>query len=222
MKIFPLSFLAALLGLAGSASAQSITWGNTPGEVLVDSKGQILTGSWKFELGVFLPGFYPTQKNIAEWVANWVPLDTADYNEKIGYFSSRAPAPQPEAAGLQAYIWVFNERKYNPDSEWLLLTDRDGNHSNDWMIPNRSDSPTAAMIDWRVSRATTVLMGSAPRLTADKAAPVTEGDVKITRKVSHRTTPIPAAAIAAANAPKGEADEPAALAGDIEDDFVDE
>lgn len=222
MKTHPLPFFAAaLLGVAGTASAQSITWGNTPGEVLVDSKGKLLTGSWKFELGVFLPGFFPTKDNIAEWVSNWVVLDTADYNEEIGYFSSRAPSPQAEAAGLQAYIWVFNERKYNPASEWLLLTDRDGNHSDDWMIPNRSDAPTSAVIDWRVSRATTVLMGNAPKLTAGRAAPAAGGEVKIARKVSHRTAPLPEAAIAAARATRGEP-EPAALAGDIAEDFVGE
>ena len=213
-----------LAGLCLSASlthAQTITWGNTPGEVLVDSKDEALTATWKFELGVFLPGFYPTQENIAEWVSNWVVLDEAKLNEKIGYFASRAPAPQAEAAGLQAYIWVYNERKYNPASEWLLITDRDGNHSNDWMIPNRSDSPTAAVIDWRVSRATTVLMGNAPRLTAKKDEPAKEGEPKISRKVSHRTAQIPAAAIAAANAPKGP-DEPAALAGELTEEFTTE
>lgn len=208
--------LVLVAALVGRSQAQTIYWGNAVGQGLADSTSEPLTKTWNFEMGVFKPGFIPTSENIAKWVENWVPLDTADYNEGAKYFASKMPAIEPHHAGLQAYMWIYNERKYNSSSEWLLITDRDGSHSNDWMLPNPSTEPTAVIVNWRISNATTVLMGRADRVAKADAA---TGKSKAEKVFA--TSKIPGPAIAAAL--KADPEKPAAtaVAGDVKEEFTD-
>jgi hypothetical protein len=70
-------FRAGLLALAwmcGSASASTVFWYSAFNDLLYDSNGQPLNGTYSFEIGTF-GAFVPTYQNVDQWEANWKVFD---------------------------------------------------------------------------------------------------------------------------------------------------
>lgn len=179
MKLPPFLTLLVLLA-AGMISlpARTIEWGNSVGDILVDSNGVALDDSYVFELGSF-GLFTPTELNMDQWAANWKAFDRAEapaaegWNSAFSYFSSSAtletggvssespPLPaftfQP---GEQAFIWIFNVLDIEPGTEWGLFTNDslDGNAGNDWLFPEPGDK-TDLPLEWRLFDAQSVIYG---------------------------------------------------------------
>ena len=167
--------LAGTLSLTGACVAQTINWGNTPGDLNFDSKGNPLTAdAYDFEFGVFNDGFQPVEANTMEWLDNWKAVDSAEYNEKATYFSSNWAASSEDAAlaGKQAFILIHRKLDATGSLEIFLASSRN------WKIPSYVEGPNAALpVDWRLSTATTVISGASPKL-ADAAIELQRFDSK--------------------------------------------
>lgn len=159
------SFLTAvILGSASFCGAQTVNWGNTPGDQNYDSQGQLLTAEdFKFELGVFKDGFQPLEANIQQWLENWTPFDSAAYNESAGFFSStwKASDAASDTAGSQAYVMIHRKIDATVSAEIYLAS------SATWKLPPYNGGPNAALpVEWRLSNATTIISGATLQLAA--------------------------------------------------------
>jgi hypothetical protein len=161
----------AALGLASllptAASASTIFWGSLgTNDTLVDSAGNVLDSSYRFEIGTFVSGFEPDKEHFSTWEANWNIFDAAiagdgwldpdvevsrsvDHTASGNSTSSYASGPpgQPGAPvftqGERVYLWVFNTKTLGPTTEWALAYDRTdpgapANTWNPWVVPDPS------------------------------------------------------------------------------------
>jgi hypothetical protein len=176
--LFALSLIALLPFQA--ATATTLVWGSTAGDLLYTSYGDRLDDSFIFEIGTF-GSFTPTLANASEWEENWKIFDRAlapfqnGWNSGAGYFTSEATlltngtsdSTHAEGhtfmTGEQIYIWTYNTLNYGPGSEWALITnDSSDNVSGDnWVMPdpNCCGENNNAIIDLRVEDATRVPVG---------------------------------------------------------------
>jgi hypothetical protein len=161
----------AMMVIAGNAYGQKINWGNAAGDVNIDSHGDPLSATFSFQLGTFVDSaggnpllqFNPNESNTDVWGANWVPLDTATYNqaappnEAQGFFSDSWIPADSTYEGFQAYIWIYNNQAGDASSEWALFTDLGG--PNAWLIPASTGSQQNFPTQWRVSTAVDLIFG---------------------------------------------------------------
>jgi hypothetical protein len=152
--------LIALAFLAAPAHAYLAFWRGDEGDIMVDSSGVALDGSYKFEVGQFVSGFAPTVHNLDQWATNWVIFDRAEQagfdgwypsiqevNTAANYtntFNSDSDDANPSstfAQGSQLYLWVYNDLSITPGSEWLLATDDPlSTHAfRNWELPGAVD-----------------------------------------------------------------------------------
>jgi hypothetical protein len=176
MKNIYFSMLAASLmgALQQTASAVTIHWGNSLLATMLKSDGTPVTASdgFQFQLGVFESGFVPTTANTATWVANWRPLDSADYNGTARYFTSSfemiltsggsaAVSTSPESSGYQVtlgtkiYLMAFNNTAMNETTELFLGS------AESWTQGPPSNSQLDKPIDYRLSGITQPIFGGA-------------------------------------------------------------
>ncbi len=160
-----------MLAVSGQSYGQKINWGNAAGDVNIDSHGDPLSATFSFQLGTFVDNaggnpllqFNPNESNTDVWGANWVPLDTATYNQAAppnqnqGFFSDSWIPPDNTYEGFQAYIWVYNNQVGDDASEWALFTDLGGPDA--WIIPTSTGSQQNFPFQWRVSTATDLIFG---------------------------------------------------------------
>lgn len=161
----------AILALAGPGYGQKINWGNAAGDINIDSHGDPLSAAFTFQLGAFVDNaggnpllqFNPNENNTDVWGANWVPLDTATYNQAAppneyrGFFSDSWIPPDNSYEGFQAYLWIYNNTAGDSSSEWALFTDLGG--ANAWIIPTATGSQQNFPFQWRVSTAVDLIFG---------------------------------------------------------------
>lgn len=147
-KIRPMILRAALAAAAlawQSAGAQTILWSSPPDAVNLSSSGQPMGGGFRLELGVFEGSFTPTAGNLAEWSAQWRPLQRISYNPRTKRFAAEhTPAnnTSPFTIGKPVYVWGFNG---NPTAgEWILF------RANSWLYPNANPSnpPPPNAYEW--------------------------------------------------------------------------
>lgn len=156
--------MAALLSLAaGTATAQTINWGNAPtlSDINFDSDGNLLDDTYTFMFGVFDSTFDPCVEDHEDWFSNWTTLDSVGpgspdgdlYNEPLSFFSSTWFVTDNTYANQQAYIWVANQTSpVDETTEWALISDAS------WTIPEfTEDHPTPE--EWRVAGATELKFG---------------------------------------------------------------
>lgn len=196
------TFRAALLVLAwmyGSASASTVFWYSAFNDLLYDSNGQPLDGTYSFEVGTF-GSFVPTYQNVDQWEANWkvfdrafdpTPLDPNDgdpegWNVIDQFFTatvvhdgsgfSNSPDANPAdvfAQNEQVYLWAYNSKVIVPTSEWALVTDSDflSNISSPWLIPDPAD--TLGSYDWQLADADSAVIGGVNGIQSDGGFNVT-------------------------------------------------
>lgn len=163
----------AMACLHSGASASTIFWGSEYGvDVLNDSYGNPLDTTYSFEIGTF-GSFVPTYANVSEWAANWKVFDRAydpdgnGWNAADQFFTgtvefntsggSESPDANPSDVFIQGekiYLWVYNSKTIDSNTEWALITDSvlTGNVSSQWVIPDplapSSDpSPDLKLVD---------------------------------------------------------------------------
>jgi hypothetical protein len=185
-KFLRLLALILFIGHGPSAAASTINWGSLFNDLLYDSNGQPLDGSFSFEIGSF-GSFIPTYENIELWSANWkvfdrvydpTPLDpndgdpegwnvpeqffvgAAEHNVAGGSDSLDANPTDVFGAGEIGYLWVFNSKTIVPSSEWALLGDFNSgpNTGNAWVFPSPADPPGTSY-EWKLEDADLALIG---------------------------------------------------------------
>ena len=133
--------------------ATQIQWYCPPGLLNMDSEGQAMNASYKFELGVFANGFTPTLGNLEDWAENWNAIQRASYNETHGWFTSvyQVTGTEGIAQGTQTYIWGFKGDPAN--GEWLLCS------GSSWVWPAANPENPFARI-WNATQSDLVILGS--------------------------------------------------------------
>ncbi|MEZ5304288.1 MAG: hypothetical protein R3F11_27145 [Verrucomicrobiales bacterium] len=156
-----LLLLAAFLGAAGWAQAQTINWGSTASTTFAGNQSYLSDGSampdgFNFQLGWFdgaTPGF--SLGDPLTWADAWTAVDTTAFNYPSGIvgFSFQDSFNSVAALeGRQGYILGLDVPSLNDSpGEALLIT------SAGWVFPNIS-SPSSN--DWTVANATTAIWGS--------------------------------------------------------------
>lgn len=179
--------LGMLLLAVPSSRASTIFWGSDFNDLLYDASGQPLDGSFSFEIGSFANGFVPTTDNINDWAANWKVFDRAfdptpndpddgdpeGWNTADQFFvgtvehtssgGSSSPDANPSSVFVQGeivYLWVYNTKDRNTDTEWALVTDGSGlgDSANDWVFPDPAD-PASTSYDWQLADADEAVFG---------------------------------------------------------------
>jgi hypothetical protein len=179
MKLPSSKSVSSLLALtvfgltATSSLAVTMHWGNAILGNVVKSDGTAIdtADNFEFELGVFDPSFIPTEANVANWIDNWIRIDSADYNEAASYFTSSFefipdPAASPGSAtfsisnspeassgaeftgGTAIYLLVYNNTLMNTTTEIFL------GRANTWEVPNPADNQTTLPLNNRLSQIT--------------------------------------------------------------------
>jgi len=181
-----LAFLV-VTGSAPLSRAGTIFWGSNFGvDILMDSNGQPLGGEFSFEIGSFDGGFVPTVGNLNDWAANWKVFDRAydptplipddgdpeGWSEENQGFAgtvdhtlgggSSSPDADPLSVfpqGEVVYLWVYNTKNRDTDTEWALVTDGTnlGDNFNDWVFPDPTD---LGSFDWQLEDADTAVYGA--------------------------------------------------------------
>ena len=122
-----LALVLTLVCFSPKAGASTVFWGSFSNDILLNSAGNSLDGSYRFEVGTFVTGFTPTVANIQLWEANWMvfdaavdgdgwsPLDqfvntSAEHTASAGSNSPDADPADVFAQGVLAYLWVFNSK----------------------------------------------------------------------------------------------------------------
>jgi hypothetical protein len=137
--------------------AQSVNWGNTPGDVNLQSDGtSILDGTFTFELGTFDSGFILSNESPDTWGSAWNAIDVATYVPNDGYFSELHVFEDNTYAGQQGYIFIYNYLNGDDSSEWFLTT------NSNWVIPSSSGGQIGLPLEWRVFNASVVEYGQTP------------------------------------------------------------
>lgn len=162
--------LVALLGIClvgNTAHGQTINWGSVMLSDLADSDGRTLDDTYTFELGAFVPDFMPSETNINDWVSHWRVFDRAEYNGiehpvDDGYYGYFTGAVQMTEGGhssssyadvglnfenLDAYVWIRNDPRPQPGTEWLLV------RAPSWAFPIYDCCETNPL-EWSVSNLT--------------------------------------------------------------------
>ncbi|WP_395716487.1 PEP-CTERM sorting domain-containing protein [Prosthecobacter sp.] len=189
---FRAGFLA-LVWMCGSASASTVFWYSAFNDLLYDSNGQPLDGTYSFEIGTF-GSFLPTYQNVDLWEANWkvfdrtfdpTPLDPNDgdpegwnvldqfftatvVHDTLGHSDSLDANPADVfALDEKVYLWAYNSKVIVPTSEWALVSDSDflSNSSSPWLIPDPSD--TLGSYDWQLADADAAIIGGVNGIQSD-------------------------------------------------------
>lgn len=181
-----LVFTQAWLASAPSAKGATFFWSSDVPDLLFDSNEQPLSGYFSFELGVFTGGFVPTADNIGQWATYWQVFDRAfdptpaipddgdpnGWNVENQFFvgtvehtatgTSSSPYADPGAVfqqGQVVYLWVFNKKTREADTEWALVTDGlgAGDIADDWVITDPADGGS---YDWQLADANLAILGN--------------------------------------------------------------
>lgn len=164
-----------LCGTAASLKASNIQWGSAYNDLLYDSLGVELDGSFEFQAGVFVSGFTPTLANMGLWEANWRVFDSL--SEGLGWSSadqefagsasllpggfsssSKATPGYSFTEGQKTYFWVFNSKSITSGTEWALVSDSNplGNLGSEWAMPAPATGNT---YQWLLLDADTAVIG---------------------------------------------------------------
>lgn len=152
LTFIPISALILLLWLP--CKGGQINWAGAFNRVNLKSNGTPMDTQMVFELGVFTPGFAPTEANKTLWAANWWRASLAFYNADLRYFAGVHPVSSnafPFSAGSKGYIWGHDGTCSN--GEWILMSDPN------WSWPTQN--PTELAVNWTVSSASQVILGQA-------------------------------------------------------------
>ena len=134
--------------------AETLSWFSDPNRTNLTSNGQLMDGSFRFELGVFSGGFVPTSSNTSQWAAHWTGAQRIPYDALTKLYSSQFTVEDnvtPFTVGANAYVWGF--RGDETSGEWILFRKATWN----WPAPNRFAPPT---YQWSAAQADTVILGS--------------------------------------------------------------
>ena len=166
--------IVVFLGLAVSASGQTVFWGSDIFADHFEIDGVTrLDSSYTYQIGSFADGVDPLSAQPNELSDAWRVFDEATYvDDPFYYFDSKAnldangysdgvnAAENYDFRGEQLYIWVYDENTPALDGvtehchEWALFT-------GDWTIPETADQTTLPL-EFRTS-------------TADSGAPIYGG-----------------------------------------------
>lgn len=148
--------LVLTLAMITWSQAQTVNWGNTPGDTNLQSDGTSALDGFHFELGTFTSGYDPLAHQPNVWGDDWITLDAAVYNSGAGYFSDRHMFTNDDYAGQQGYIFVYNDLTGTESSEWFMTTDAS------WIIPATGGGQPALPLEWRIFNSGEVLYGQKP------------------------------------------------------------
>lgn len=143
--------IITLLGLAGSAHAQTVTWGSSFFQTQVQSDGTspFNDTDFTFQIGTFHGSVDPTTADANQLAAAWRVMDESGYNPAFVSFDSSATLdangysdglnaePNYDFRGEKLYIWVYDGNAPATDNvteecyEWALFT-------GDWTLPTEA------------------------------------------------------------------------------------
>jgi hypothetical protein len=151
MEIPPISAVAGLIlfTMICPASAQSyesltnsksiqIVWASDAFSTNLMADGTTTFGgaqmSIRFELGTFVSGFDPRATSPSEWAANWVILQTTEYDtseDQVIQTATLETNNAPFTENTQAYIWGYTTKDLNSGmAEWIMLA------ADEWKWPS--------------------------------------------------------------------------------------
>ena len=153
------------------APAATIQWGSSVwGDDFQSDGTSSIDGSFTFELGTFDAGFTPVLGNYDQWLSNWNQLDRVQYNAQNMYFTGEVEFIDTDdvaldvqfngntfAPGDRAFIWGYNSQVSGPNTEATLISD-----PSNWTLPEASTDQSAFPESYRVSNATTPVVGDLP------------------------------------------------------------
>ena len=150
-----LALVLTLVCFSPKAEASTIFWGSFSNDILLDSAGNSLDGSYRFEVGTFVTGFTPTVADIQLSEANWMDQfvnTSADHTASAGSSSPDADPADVFAQGVLAYLWVFNSKDLGvAGTEWALLANYDTGTDafpGAWEFPD-PNLPPGDSFDWQ-------------------------------------------------------------------------
>lgn len=114
--------LAASLLAVAPVEARQIGWQGL-GRTNLTSASVPWDAAFRFELGVFKPGFVPNSTNTAQWATNWVAAQRTGYNTATRIFASVHSVTNnvsPLTNSAKPYIWGFRGNEIS--GEWILIT----------------------------------------------------------------------------------------------------
>ncbi len=142
-----------IIAEAEMLEGSTINYASSLNRTNLTSSGEVMGCSFKFELGVFKPGFVPTATNTSQWLASWVSARRTCYNATNRWFTASYTVtnnPPPFMVGSAGYVWGFSGCE--TAGEWILF--RCTNWT--WPAPN-PESPL--LLYWTAKGATTVVLG---------------------------------------------------------------
>lgn len=130
-----LTLIATLLSLTAGSEAQTLGWGTSASSTPLGhfSNGSPTGTALTWNVGYFANNFVPTFSNHAQWVANFVIVDTAQetfsapFYAVDGFKENTGVAPDgitpTNAAGQQIWIFAYNDTSKigTPQGEALLF-----------------------------------------------------------------------------------------------------
>ncbi|MBL9131228.1 MAG: PEP-CTERM sorting domain-containing protein [Verrucomicrobiaceae bacterium] len=160
---------------AVTSHARTISWRSGIFDTLLDSSGGMLDDTFTFELGAFDPGFTPDALNFDQWSLHWhafgqatyEPINGNGWEPSLQYFtkdttvlggqlSSESPplASYAFTAGMDAWLWVYDNQAITPTSEWALV------RGSTWDFP-ASDLLNLTPVTWELNSADISIWGGA-------------------------------------------------------------
>lgn len=131
----PMAILCtAWLSFASVARSENIQWFCSVNAVNLDSEESPMSSGFVFKLGVFTPGFTPTESNLREWDDAWHPAQTATYRPSESRFNGVFQVVDNTAPFLPgANAWIMGTKVTPTGTEKILFR----NSSWKWPRANR-------------------------------------------------------------------------------------
>lgn len=135
-KTYPMIIRSVIVATAlawqlAGAQTTTIFWSSPPNAVNHTAAGQPMGGDFLFELGVFAGTFTPDSSNLAQWSANWRPLQRLSYDPIDKRYTGAHDLENntsPFTVNKPVYVWGFTGD--SAAAEWILF------RASSWTLPN--------------------------------------------------------------------------------------
>ncbi len=161
-----------------STATHTIHWSADTISEIYDSAAGQFPESWTISIGTFGAlgdTFSPDLANTSAWTANWVELDSTNYemvNPPFSTFQGTVAVVDIERANEQVYMWAYNNQAGDETSEWALVT------SAAWTMADALDlapSQAGPIDEWILQTGDTAVWGRLNQRLPDTSRFVLEG-----------------------------------------------
>ena len=178
LRIFPFLGILGFLQPVVLNAAHTIHWSADAVSEFYDSGAGGLPAPWTISIGTFGAlgdVFAPDLSNTSEWAANWVELDSTNYdtsNPPFYTFQSSVVVVDLARANEQVYMWAYNNQLADETSEWALVS------SADWTMATTLElaaGQSGPIDEWVLQTGDTAVWGRLNRRLPDSSRVVLEG-----------------------------------------------